>query len=91
MNSDQIIDFWEDVFKTCEDRGIMKPKLPKCRCSDPNQCETWCFAKNKLIQDTCLHRNTKTQVIESIVNCETTIIICQDCGMKLTQPKIECR
>lgn len=26
-------------------------QLPKCSCKDPNQCDTWCQAKERFTQD----------------------------------------
>jgi hypothetical protein len=68
--SEQVIDFWDDVFKTCEERGIIKAKLPNTRC---------------------LHPNKSTVVVASVVNCETTVLQCDDCKMNLAEPKTDCQ
>ncbi len=70
----------------------------KCDCTDPNQCEKWCSAKELFtratsykITEECKHPNTLTQVLESFATCETTIEVCADCNEPLTEPKTECR
>lgn len=38
----------------------------------------------------CDHEKTHIKVIESIVTCETTVEVCEDCGKILTEPKTDC-
>lgn len=38
----------------------------------------------------CPHHISKMKVISSIVTCETTVEVCEDCGQVLTEPKTEC-
>jgi hypothetical protein len=38
----------------------------------------------------CPHMIATTQVIKSIVTCETTVEVCEDCGEVLTEPKTDC-
>lgn len=40
--------------------------------------------------DNCLHENTQIKVLEVIVTCETTVVICSKCKIHLTEPKTEC-
>lgn len=35
----------------------------------------------------CDHKNTHIKVISSVVTCETTVIVCDDCEKVLTEPK----
>lgn len=42
------------------------------------------------INEVCPHNITYLKVIESVVTCETTVEVCEDCGKILTEPKIDC-
>jgi hypothetical protein len=38
----------------------------------------------------CPHDIAKIKVLESIVTCETTVLVCTECGEELEKPKTEC-
>jgi hypothetical protein len=38
----------------------------------------------------CPHEITKIRVLESIATCETTVLVCMECGLELETPKTEC-
>jgi 50S ribosomal subunit-associated GTPase HflX len=38
----------------------------------------------------CPHDIAETRVIESIATCETTVLICIECGEELEKPKTDC-
>jgi hypothetical protein len=38
----------------------------------------------------CPHDIAETRVIESIATCETTVLVCTECGEELEKPKTEC-
>ena len=42
------------------------------------------------IEEVCEHSITYLKVIESIVTCETTVEVCENCGEILTEPKTYC-
>ncbi len=42
------------------------------------------------VTEVCPHNIVYLKVIESIVTCETTVEVCQDCGKILTEPKTNC-
>jgi hypothetical protein len=42
------------------------------------------------ITEECPHDIAETRVIESVATCETTVLVCTQCGEQLTQPKTEC-
>lgn len=46
-----------------------------------------------IILHPCTHPKEaqRIKVIETIVNCETTVIVCSLCGEHLTEPETECR
>jgi hypothetical protein len=37
-----------------------------------------------------MHETTEIKVINAIVTCETTVIICSECKKELSEPKTEC-
>lgn len=49
------------------------------------------FEKYYSITEVCPHKIIYLKVIESIVNCETTVEVCEDCGKIVTEPKTDCR
>lgn len=70
----------------------------KCNCTDPNECEKWCNAKELFTQATsykiteeCKHQNRLTRLLEASSTCETTIEVCASCNEPLTKPKTDCR
>ena len=38
----------------------------------------------------CPHDIAEIRVIESIATCETTVLVCTECGEELEKPKTEC-
>lgn len=38
----------------------------------------------------CPHDIAETRVIESVGTCETTVLVCIECGKQLEKPKTEC-
>jgi len=38
----------------------------------------------------CLHKFTKTVVVQSTTICETTVVVCQICDKWITKPKTDC-
>lgn len=38
----------------------------------------------------CPHDIAIIKVLESIVTCETTVLVCTECGEELEKPKTEC-
>jgi len=42
------------------------------------------------ITEVCPHDIAETRVIESVATCETTVLVCTECGKHLTEPKTEC-
>lgn len=42
------------------------------------------------ITEVCPHDIAETRVIESVATCETTVIVCTQCGEHLSTPKTEC-
>jgi hypothetical protein len=42
------------------------------------------------ITEICPHDIAEIRVIESIATCETTVIVCTQCGEHLSTPKTEC-
>lgn len=42
------------------------------------------------ITEICPHDIAETRVIESVGTCETTVLICSECGKELEKPKTEC-
>jgi hypothetical protein len=42
------------------------------------------------ITEICLHDIAEIIVIHSVCTCETTVLVCTQCGEQLTQPKTEC-
>ncbi len=42
------------------------------------------------IEIDCPHNDKYLRVVESCVNCETTVLVCKSCGQILSEPKIEC-
>lgn len=38
----------------------------------------------------CPHDIAEIKVIESIATCETTVLVCTECGKQLEKPKTEC-
>jgi hypothetical protein len=42
------------------------------------------------ITEVCPHDIAETRVIETIVTCETTVLVCTECGEQLSEPKTEC-
>jgi hypothetical protein len=42
------------------------------------------------INEVCPHDIAETRVIESVATCETTVLVCIECGEYLTEPKTEC-
>lgn len=68
---------------------------------DPNRCDCklqcgYCkemeaSKKNQSITENCKHPNIITEVLQTVVNCETTIDVCADCDKRLSEPKTECR
>jgi hypothetical protein len=45
---------------------------------------------NYSITEVCPHDIAETRVIESVATCETTVLVCTQCGKHLTEPKTEC-
>lgn len=41
-------------------------------------------------QDFCPHPETYLKVLEEIVNCETTVTACRQCGKHLNKPETDC-
>jgi len=42
------------------------------------------------ITEVCPHNIAVIKVIETVVTCETTVLVCTECGKELEQPKTEC-
>lgn len=42
------------------------------------------------ITEICPHDIAETRVIESVATCETTVLVCTQCGEQLSTPKTEC-
>ncbi|KFC59841.1 hypothetical protein [Flavobacterium gilvum] len=42
------------------------------------------------ITEVCPHDIAETRVIESVATCETTVLVCIECGEQLSKPKTEC-
>ena len=45
---------------------------------------------NYSITEICPHDIAEIRVIESVVTCETTVLVCTECGEYLSEPKTEC-
>jgi hypothetical protein len=45
---------------------------------------------NYSINEICSHDITEIRVIAAVATCETTVLVCTECGEQLTQPKTEC-
>lgn len=43
-------------------------------------------------RDVCTHppEAQKTEVLETCVNCDTTVVVCHWCGKQLSEPKTDC-
>lgn len=46
--------------------------------------------ENYSIKETCPHDIAELKVIAVAATCETTVLICCDCGQELEEPKTEC-
>lgn len=42
------------------------------------------------ITEVCPHDIAEVRVIESVATCETTVLVCTQCGEYLSNPKTEC-
>lgn len=42
-----------------------------------------------MITDQCHHDIAEIKVLDSVATCETTVIVCSDCGEHLSKPKTE--
>lgn len=42
------------------------------------------------ITEICPHDIAETRVIESVGTCETTVLVCIECGKQLEKPKTDC-
>jgi hypothetical protein len=42
------------------------------------------------ITEICPHDIAEIKVIESVGTCETTVLVCSECGKELEKPKTEC-
>jgi hypothetical protein len=42
------------------------------------------------ITEICPHDIAETRVIASVATCETTVLVCTECGQQLSKPKTEC-
>lgn len=42
------------------------------------------------ITETCPHDIAEIKVITSAATCETTVLVCTECGKQLEDPKTEC-
>lgn len=42
------------------------------------------------ITEICPHDIAEIKVIESVVTCEKTVLVCTECGKELEEPKTEC-
>ena len=74
------------------------PKENACDCHNPQWCNKWCCGKENFtkaqqfsITEECKHPNRLTRVLSSYGTCETTIEVCTDCFIELSQPKTDCR
>lgn len=38
----------------------------------------------------CPHDIAEIKVLESIVTCETTVLVCTECGEEIEKPKTDC-
>lgn len=38
----------------------------------------------------CTHDIAEIKVLESTATCETTVLVCMECGQELEPPKTEC-
>ncbi|MFE3849110.1 hypothetical protein ACFX5D_14145 [Flavobacterium sp. LB3P45] len=38
----------------------------------------------------CPHDIAEIRVIESVATCETTVLVCTECGEELEKPKTDC-
>ncbi|MCH4828240.1 MULTISPECIES: hypothetical protein [Flavobacterium] len=47
--------------------------------------------KQPIYGNSCDHKNTHIRVINNIVTCETTIVVCDDCKITVTEPITDCR
>jgi len=45
---------------------------------------------NSLIEE-CTHQTVHITVIAQMLTCETTVLVCSDCGKKLTEPETDSR
>lgn len=46
--------------------------------------------ENYSITEVCSHEIAEIKVLYTCVTCETTQLVCCDCGEKLEEPKTEC-
>jgi hypothetical protein len=42
------------------------------------------------ITEICPHDIAEIRVLESVATCETTVLVCTECGEELENPKTEC-
>lgn len=45
---------------------------------------------NYSITEVCPHDIAEIVVLESVVTCERTVLVCSECGEQLEKPKTEC-
>ncbi len=43
-----------------------------------------------LQMEKCKHELKRVKVLESTATCETTVLVCMECGQELEPPKTEC-
>lgn len=56
--------------------------LPKCKCDDCTQCDTWCVSKENFSQATCNHPEDaiRMRTVDACVTCEKVEHYCSECG-----------
>jgi hypothetical protein len=46
--------------------------------------------QNYSITEICTHNISEIRVIKSVATCETTVLVCTECGEHIETPKTEC-
>lgn len=63
-------------------------KIPPCGCTDGTDCDFRCLDFS--ITEVCPHDIAVIKVIATLVTCETTQLVCVECGQALEEPKTDC-
>ncbi|HLS12199.1 MAG TPA: hypothetical protein VK050_08555 [Flavobacteriaceae bacterium] len=68
--------------------------MKQCNYTSDGYClrpeNDYCPSDQCLGNTNCQHKIQGIQVIATCVNCETTQVVCTDCGAELEKPKTDC-